>query len=160
MKDGLKIRGHIRVEKYATGVVPEKGKPCEVIECENLFLTTGSNEIWELVIGGSANHYNNGAAQIGIGEDKATAPAAAQTDLQGSSKTYKGMDATFPNTSGGSMALKATFGSSDANYEWGEFVVKNAVSAICLNRSTNSGAGWGTKTVGTTWVVTATLSIA
>jgi len=160
-KETLRLKGHVKVQKYAGGVVPGEGEPYEVIEGENLFLTVGINELWSLLTGGSANHFDNTNAQIGIGNDKTTAPAASQTDLQGASKTYKAMDTSYPTTpSNGQVQFKSTFGSSDANYEWGEFAVKQSVSAKCLNRSTNSGAGWGTKATGTTWTITVTLSIA
>ncbi len=156
MKDGLRIKGRIIVEKFKEG----EDRPYEVIETENLFLTAGVNEIWSLVTGASANYFDNTNAQIGIGDDKTTAPDASQTDLQGLNKTYKAMEVGYPSSpANGEVQFKAVFGSTDANYEWGEFVIKHAVSGVCLNRSTNNGAGWGIKTSGTTWTVTATLSI-
>jgi hypothetical protein len=162
MHDNITLKGRIRVQKFAPGTDPHRDAPAEVIECENLFLTSGINELWSLVVGASANHFDNASVQIGIGDDKATAPADSQTDLQASTnKTYQGMDSGYPATpSNKEVQFKATFGSGAANYEWGEFVVRNATSGISLNRSTNGGAGWGTKTSGTTWVVTATLGIA
>lgn len=157
----FKVKGIIKVEKYAEGVDPKTGKPYQTLVCENLFLTTGINEIWELVTGESANHFSNSLATIGVGDDS-TSPAAAQTDLLASTnKTYVGMEATYPTTpTSGQVQFKASFGSGSANYAWNEMVVRNSTSVICINRSTNSGAGWGTKTVGSTWDATVTLSIA
>jgi len=160
LKDGIRLIGRIKIEKFSPGVDPQSGKPYEVIESTNLFLTAGINEIWSLVTGASTNHFDNTSAQIGIGNDKTTAPAAGQTDLQGTQKTYKSMDAGYPTTpANGEVQFKATFGPNDANYEWGEFVIKHATSGICINRSTNNGNGWGTKNSGETWTVTAKLSI-
>ena len=161
--DFARLKGHIKVEKFAEGVDPRspESKPYEVIEGTNLFLTVGINEIWDLMTGASANHFNNTDSRIGIGNDKATAPADTQTDLIGASKTYKAMDATFPTAaSNKQLQFKSVFGSSDANYEWGEMCVKHNVSLKVINRSTNAGAGWGTKTVGTSWTITVTLSLA
>lgn len=161
MKESGKSVGKITVIKYNNDEDYRVGKVAEKIVCNNLFLTAGMNELWELVTGESANHFDNTNARIGIGDDKTTAPAYGQTDLQAATnKTYKAMDATYPTTPANrTQVFKSTFGSSDANYEWGEFVIKNNVSGICLNRSTNSGAGWGTKTAGTTWEIYADLTI-
>lgn len=136
--------------------------PYESSEGHNLGLTSGLNEMWDLIAGASANHFDNTNARIGIGDDKTTAPADTQTDLQAASnKTYKAMDAGYPTAAATKqLVFKSTFTTSDANYEWGEFVIKQNVSGKCLNRSTNGGAGWGTKTSSDTWVATATLSLA
>lgn len=148
--------GHIRVEKYRQGAV----KPYEVIECTNVFLSSGINELWSLVIGDSANHFDNTNARIGIGSDKSTTPVNTQTDLQGASKTYKAIETGYPTTPKyREVKFKSSFGSSDANYEWGELVVKNNISGISFNRTTNNGAGWGTKGSGETWNVIVTLKI-
>jgi hypothetical protein len=149
----IAVRGHILVEKF-----DEEGMPCGQAEGENLFLTAGINELWSLVIGASSNHFDNTNARIGIG-DSSTAAAAGQTDLQAASnKTYKAMDASYPNTpAAGAVQFKATFGSAEANYAWQEFVVKQNTSAICIDRGV---ASLGTKAAGTTWVVTVTLTIA
>jgi hypothetical protein len=151
----LTLRGRIKVEKFLEG----QDTPYEVLECENMFLTAGINEIWKLATGQDSNVYDNTHAQIGVGE--AATPAAGQTDLQASTnKTYKAMNANYPNVpSGGVITFQATFGTGDANYVWNEFVIKHSSSGICLNRSTNGGNGFGTKSSGSSWVVTATLTI-
>lgn len=149
----IAVRGHILVEKFdAAGALYDKA------EGENIFLTAGINELWGLVTGASANHFDNTNARIGIG-DSNTAAAAGQTDLQAATnKTYKAMDATYPTAaSAGAQQFKATFGTSDANYAWQEFVVKQNTSGICIDRGVSS---LGTKAAGTTWVVTVTLTIA
>ena len=152
MNDSIKIRGHIRIEKFDAA-----GKFVGEVEAENIFLTAGINELWKLVIGSSANTFTNAQAQIGIG-DSATASTAGMTDLQAAvNKTYKAMDATFPTApSAGAVQFKSTFASADANYVWSEFVVRQATSVICLDRGTGV---FGTKASGTTWVATVTLTI-
>jgi len=153
LKDTLKVKGHLLIEKFdADGNLYEK------TEAENIFLTTGINEIWKLVTGQSANTFNNAQAQIGIG-DSATASAAGQTDLQASTnKTYKAMNANYPTVpSAGAVQFQATFASGDANYVWNEFVVKQGTSAICIDRGVST---MGTKAAGTSWTATVTLSIA
>ncbi len=156
IKTGLSFRGRIRVEKFAEGA----SSPWEVVEAENLGLTAGINEILKLATGQGGTTFTNTTAEVGIG-DSNTAPSAAQTDLQApTNKTYKPMSAGYPTApSGGQVQFQATFGSADANYAWNEFVIKNSTSGICINRSTNSGAGFGTKVSGTTWTATATITI-
>ncbi len=160
VKNGLSFTGLITVEKFACGGDPGKGRPYEVVEGHNIGLTTGLNELWNLGTGQGGTAFTNTNVQVGIG-DSNTAPAAGQTDLQAAAnKTYKPMNAGYPTApSGGQVQFQATFGSADANYAWNEFVIKNSTSGICLNRSTNGGAGFGTKVAGTTWVVTATLTL-
>jgi hypothetical protein len=150
--DAGRVKGHLLVEKYDA-----QGRHTGNAEVTNLFLTVGINELWKLFSGQSANTFNNANAQIGIG-DSSTAASAGQTDLQAATnKTYKAQDASFPSVpASGQIQYKSTFGSSDANYVWNEFVLKHSGSAICLDRGVSS---MGTKASGTTWVVTLTLTI-
>jgi hypothetical protein len=153
LKDTLRVRGHLRVEKFDA-----EGKLYDVAEAENIFLTAGINEIWKLVTGQSANTFTNAQAQIGIG-DSSTAAAAGQTDLlAATNKTYKAMNGSFPTVpSAGAVQFQATFASADANYAWQEFVVKQGTSSICIDRGV---AAMGTKASGTSWTATVTLTIA
>ena len=153
LNDTLRVRGHIRIDKYAAD-----GHLYGVTEAENIFLTAGINEIWSLVTGQSANTFTNAQALIGIGDSSAAA-TAGQTDLQAATnKTYSVQNGGFPTApSAGAVQFQATFGSADANYAWAEFVVKQAASAICIDRGVSA---MGTKAAGTTWTVTVTLSIA
>ena len=153
LQDILRVRGHLRIEKRDAA-----GRLYEVTEADNIFLTTGINEIWKLVTGQSANTFTNGQALIGIG-DSATAASAGQTDLQAATnKTYKAMQASYPSVpSAGAVQFQSIFASGDANYVWNEFVVKQNTSSICIDRGVSS---MGTKASGTSWTVTVTLSIA
>jgi hypothetical protein len=69
-----------------------------------------------------------------------------------SNKTFKAMDATYPQRSGQTAEWRATFGSSEANYAWEEYTVVNASddSGVNLNRKI---ASKGTKSSGETWVL-------
>jgi hypothetical protein len=122
-------------------------QPYEVIEGEgNCLLNSGIDEMWDLITGDSANHYDNSNAQIGVG-DSSTAADPSQTDLQAASnKTYKGMESGFPTSTTQKATFKSSFGDSDANYAWEEWVVKQSTSAVCLNRKVES---LGTKSGGT-----------
>lgn len=154
-----------RLSKYRQDIEPYRGredefyqlsKPYEVIEGEgNCLLNSGIDEIWDLVTGASANHYDNTNAQIGVG-DSNTAADPTQTDLQAATnKTYKGMEAGYPTSTSQKVTFKASFGSTEANYAWEEWVVKHSTSAICLNRKVES---LGTKSTGT-WTLEVEISL-
>ena len=113
----------------------------------NCLLNSGIDEIWDLVCGDSANHFDNAGAQIGVGDSDAAA-VPAQTDLQAAvNKAYKSMDAGYPATAGQKATFKASFGAGEANYAWNEWVVKQSTSGKCLNRraenlGVKSGGTW------------------
>jgi len=145
-----------RLSKYHEDIEPYRGRedefhqlftPYEFMEGEgNCLLNTGIDEMWDLVTGVSANHYDNSNAQIGVG-DSSTAADPSQTDLQAATnKTYKGMESGYPTSTNQKATFKASFGASDANYAWNEWVVKQSTSAKCLNRKVES---LGTKSGGT-----------
>ncbi len=157
-----------KLSKYHQDIEPYRGredefhqlfKPYEVIEGEgNCLLNTGIDEIWDLVTGavsGASHIFDNAAAQIGVG-DSSTAADATQTDLQAATnKTYKGMESGYPTSTSQKATFKASFGSSEANYAWEEWVVKQSTSAICLNRKVES---LGTKSTGT-WTLEVEISL-
>lgn len=124
----------------------------------NLLLNEGINAVWTLVAGGSETAYNNANAEIGVG-DSTTAESATQTDLQAATnKLFKAMDSGYP-TYGTSQKItfRATFGSSEANYAWQEFSVRNGNTANKnLNRKVSNQ---GTKTSGQTWQVTLEITL-
>ena len=157
-----------RLSKYHQDIAPYRGRedefhrlfqPYEVIEGEgNCLLNGGIDEIWDMVTGavsGADHIYDNTAAQIGVG-DSNTAAAASQTDLQAATnKTYKGMESSYPTSATQKATFKASFGDSDANYAWEEWVVKQSTSGICLNRKVES---LGTKSTGT-WTLEVEISL-
>jgi hypothetical protein len=157
-----------RLSKYHQDIEPYRGQedefhqlfqPYEVIEGEgNCLLNTGIDEIWDLVTGavsGASHIFDNAAAQIGVG-DSNTAADATQTDLQAATnKTYKGMESGYPTSASQKATFKASFSSSEANYAWEEWVVKQSTSSICLNRKVES---LGTKSTGT-WTLEVEISL-
>lgn len=137
----------------------ERFQPYEVIEGEgNCLLNSGINEMWDLITGevsGSDHIFDNAAAQIGVG-DSSTAADPSQTDLQATTnKTYKGMEDGYPTSTSQKATFKASFGDSEANYAWNEWVVKQATSEICLNRKVES---LGTKSSGT-WTLEVSITL-
>jgi len=157
-----------KLSRYHQDIEPYRGredefhqlfKPYEVIEGEgNCLLNTGIDEIWDLVTGavsGASHIFDNAAAQIGVG-DSNTAADATQTDLQAATnKTYKGMESGYPTSTSQKATFKASFGPSEANYAWEEWVVKQSTSSICLNRKVES---LGTKSTGT-WTLEVEISL-
>jgi hypothetical protein len=144
--------GIFQVDKFND----DKSELLDTVRGHNVFLTTGITELWKLVYGNVANHFDNTNARIGVGTST-TAPAAAQTDII-TAGVYKAMNASYPQMSGKDILFQSDFLTGEANQAWAEMVVKQNTSAVCLNRSTNGGSGWGTKASGT-WTITATLSI-
>jgi hypothetical protein len=126
------------IRKYADEKAHQAGIPYEVRRYPgNLLLNEGINAMWTLICGGAGTAFNNANAYIGVGDDN-TAAAAAQTGLQASTnKLYKAMDVSFPTFGTAQKATwQATFGASDANWQWREFTVANGNSnaADNLNR--------------------------
>ena len=154
-----------RLSKYQEDIEPYRGKedefhrlftPGEVIEGEgNCLLNSGIDEMWDLIIGDSANHFTSATAQVGVG-DSSTAAAPTQTDLQAAAnKTYKGMESGYPTSASQKATFKASFGDSEANYAWNEWVVRQSSSGKCLNRKAES---LGTKTGGT-WTLEVNITL-
>jgi hypothetical protein len=119
----------------------------------NLGLQEGRAELIDIICGlGTPTKWDNTNARLGVG-DSNTAPADTQTGLQAATnKTFKAMDATYPQRSAQTAEWRSTFGSSDANYSWQEYTVVNAAddSGKNLNRCT---ADKGTKASGESWVL-------
>lgn len=154
-----------RLSKYREDIEPYRGreaefhesfKPYELIEGEgNCLLNSGIDEMWDLIVGDSANHFNNTNARIGVG-DSSTAANPTQTDLQAATnKTYKGMESGYPTSTSQKATFKASFGDAEANYAWNEWVVKQATSGKCLNRKVES---LGTKSSGT-WTLEVSITL-
>jgi|Deesub1362A_J573_1020465.scaffolds.fasta_scaffold00761_35 hypothetical protein len=66
----------------------------EEIFADNILLNEGINEIWNLVIGASANHFDNANAQIGVGDGGLTALTGTLTFTNGSA-TVTGTGTAF-----------------------------------------------------------------
>lgn len=177
--EGVRWIARVRLEKREgdwsgdeidAGLAP---LPFDVVDREgNLLVIGGASALWEALIGngtGTAGQpltfFNNGNAYIGVG-DSSTAAADTQTDLQAATNKLRvGMDSTYPQhtdstgTSGSkSISFRATFGSAQANFAWNEWAILNGSSGgRMLNRKAES---FGTKSAGSTWTLTVTLSLA
>jgi len=124
----------------------------------NLFLAEGINTIWIAISGGVFTPFDSANAHIGVGDGTA-APDYAQTGLLGTNKYYKSMDVGYPTFGTDRKATyRSTFGGTDANFAWNEWTVANGNSdaAINMNRKVES---LGTKTPGSTWILTVELII-
>jgi hypothetical protein len=130
-----------------------------MVEEGNIALYEGLYLLCGLISGidTSSAKWDSSNAYLGVGDSNA-AESASQTGLQGSNKTYKGMDANYPQRAAGESASeqyvewRATFGADEANYAWNEFTVANGNSdaAKNLNRKVTSK---GTKASGETWTL-------
>ena len=148
--------GDWTADQINAGIAPA---PYETVEVEgNLLMTAGATILWNLLIGAGGTVFSNANAYIGVG-DSTTAASAGQTDLQAATnKLRKAMDATYPQVSTNTCVFRSTFGTSDANYAWAEWAVFNAsTSGTMLNRKVEA---LGTKSAGSTWTLTLTLSLA
>lgn len=119
----------------------------------NLALNEGIAELIDLICGlGTPTKWDNSNARLGVG-DSNTAADAAQTGLQAATnKTFKAMDATWPQRTNQTVEWRATFGSAEANYNWQEYTVVNANSDTGKNLN-RKVADKGTKVSGETWTL-------
>lgn len=131
--------------------------PFEVVERDgNILVTAGIDELIDLLIGGTAQEFDNSNAYIGVG-DSSTAAAVGQTDLQAATnKLRKAMNGSYPAKTAPAVDFQSTFGSSEANFAWAEIATFNASSSgTMLNRVVQS---LGTKASGATWTLTETIT--
>jgi hypothetical protein len=119
----------------------------------NLALNEGLGELIDLICGlGSPTKWDNTNARLGVG-DSNTASDPAQTGLQATTnKAFKAMDDTWPQRVNQTVEWRATFGSTEANYNWQEYTVVNANNDTGknLNRKVSDK---GTKASGETWTL-------
>jgi hypothetical protein len=138
--------------------IKEKGiKPYETIERQfNCLLNEGIGNLIDLICGlGTPTAWNNANARIGVGND-ATAPAATQTGLLGTSKLYKAMNAGYPQKSVQQSIFQSDFISGEAEWAWLEEAIDNgSVALIDLCRQNTS---LGTKPSGQTWRLSGTIT--
>jgi hypothetical protein len=153
IKDKCQYKGIITCQKYREGD-PE---PYEVLNSENIWLTTGWTELLKIITGQSDSVFNATNALIGVGTSATTA-TAIQTDLIGTSTKYKGMESGYPTVpTSGTVLFKSKFLTSEANFAHNELVVKNNDSGVCWNRD---ATGWGTKDSTEIWYYTVCFGVA
>ncbi len=119
---------------------------------DNVALNEGLCELIDMICGlGTPTKWDNANARLGVGNSN-TAAQATDTSLLGASKTFKVMDATYPQRSNQTAEWRATFGSAEANYAWEEYTVVNAAddAGKNLNRKVESK---GSKSSGETWTL-------
>ena len=124
----------------------------------NVLLNEGITLMLNLLAGLGGTAFSNAATYLGVGEST-TAAAASQTGLSGATKTYKAMEATYPQVSGQTITFRSVFGSTDANNVWQEFTVVNASSdtGTNLNRKVDNQ---GTKVAGQVWTLDLAITFA
>lgn len=139
----------------------------------NLLLNGGASVIWQRLktkkpstssTGAALQGYSTDNARIGVGNSTATA-AVTQTDLQGASKRYNGMQSGYPSHTDGTSSsgarqilYRALYTTAQANFAWQEWGLFNSTGANkrMLNRKVQS---LGTKTSSAQWTFTVTLSL-
>jgi hypothetical protein len=119
--------------------------------------TAGRNFIATAIVNsGPPTFFTNANAHLGAGDGN-TAFAAGQTDLQGTNKTRKAMEATYPSLATNVITFRSVFATGDANYAWEEWAVFNASSAgTMLCRKVEA---LGTKTSAQSWQLTADITV-
>jgi hypothetical protein len=117
--------------------------PYEIVTGEgNVLITTGVNTMLNALIGTAITAYSNANCRLGVG-DSATAPTAADTDLNATNV----------------MTIQATFATGAANYswlEWGTFNTASAGSGMLNHANPNLG----TKTSAAAWALKVTITVA
>jgi hypothetical protein len=150
-REGIAWLPKVTIEKWADSDAHDRGDaPDAVEEYEG-----------NLLMGNGGQAFDATHSRIGVG-DGAAAESAAQTDLQGTNKFFKLVDATFPSVSTSTATWKSTFGSSQGNFTWAEWGIDvgtvdgATVTAPLLNRKVQS---MGAKSSGT-WSITVAISVA
>lgn len=113
-------------------------------------LTTAGINFLAGITAGSGTHFSSANARLGVGNSSG-AFAINQTDLQGTSKLRKGMDAGYPIIAAPKLTFRSTFAQNEANFPWNEWGIFNAATGgVMLNRVVESN---GTKQNNQTWVL-------
>jgi hypothetical protein len=147
------------------GMTPEDGSAQD----GNLLTTAGLTRLMSLLNGAGGQALTNTAVRLGTGNGGGTA-AVGDTDLSAAAgstnRWFQVMDATFPSVAANVLTARGTFASADGNYAWSEWGLDvgtptvtsgNTVAALLFNHKT--AAALGTKTAGSSWVLTVTITI-
>lgn len=121
-------------------------------------VNAGRDHLANAAIGVAVTAFNNANARIGVGNSTTNTTPLTYTDLQGASKTRKGMDAGYPtNSTANILIFRSTFDTGEANHAWDEFGIFNAGSGgTMLCRKVQA---LGTKTSAESWQITATITV-
>jgi hypothetical protein len=145
-------------------------RPDDAVEwAGNLLTTAGLTRLMTLLNGAGGQAMTNTATRLVTGNGVGTA-AVGDTDVSAAAgsanRWFQIMDATFPSAATNVLTLKSTFASADGNYTWNEWgsdigtptVSSSAVvGATLVNHKTS--AALGTKASGSSWALTATITI-
>jgi hypothetical protein len=116
----------------------------------------GRDLIAAALVGDSYVAYDAANAHIGVG-DGVDVFAPADTDLSGTMKLRKAMEAAYPTRAVNVLTFRSLFLTTEANFAWNEWGVFNAAAAgEMLNRKVES---LGTKTSTQSWQLTVQLTV-
>ena len=119
--------------------------------------TAGAQFIAKAVTGlNSPTLFSASNFYLGVG-DSSTAFAIAQTDLQAASNKLRKL-VTSVSESAGVITAVASYGTSEANFEWYEWGSFNASSGGTMYQRKVESPSLGTKTSAQVWTLTATLT--
>jgi hypothetical protein len=124
---------------------PRRSKPFDVVEGDNLLLTTGGTLLMDRLTGVTSTALDATNARIAVG-DSTTAASASQTDLQAATNKFRQVVDAAPNRSGATTQWVCTYGLAVANFPWNECGLANAASGanlvnrIVQNMGTKSGS--------------------
>ena len=124
----------------------------EVSWKHNVGLNEGLQELIDIICGlGTPTTWANANASLGVG-NSSTSAVATQTGLQGASKAYATVDASYPTRVNQTAEWRATFGAGVGSFAWEEYTVINGAddTAKNLNRCLSDK---GTKDAGDSWVL-------
>lgn len=126
----------------------------------NIITNGGANEMLKLIFGvPGTKPFNYANTRIMVGSDD-TAEAVTQTGLVATAPNIASaqLASGYPQITGRSVVLAASFGANEANFPWKEISVVNGTGAdaIALNRQVD--ASIGTKS-GDVWTVETTISV-
>ena len=124
----------------------------EVTWENNVALNEGLGELIDIICGlGAPTLWDNANGYLGVGNSDSVA-LAAQTGLQGASKAFAEIDASYPVRADQQAEWRATFGAAEGNFHWQEYTVVNALddTGKNLNRCTSDK---GTKTASESWTL-------
>jgi hypothetical protein len=149
------MRGVFVIEKYRDAQARE---PYEIVRSTNAFTTVGLEWMWRMMLGELRDADGTltdqlASARIVVG-DGSREFAAGDERLAGEHTDQATLDQP-PVIDGASITMRATFGESDAIFDWQERGVVTA-QGVLLDRSVADG---GRKVLGSVWQVAATLTL-
>jgi hypothetical protein len=164
LKEKGKWMAKWKINKWLDEATWKNGdSPAEVVDIEgNALENSGINELWTILCDApSTQAFDAANSYLGVGESS-DGFDAADTNLQGASLVWVGMDGGFPTFGTSQKATwQATFTGLVANQVWAEFAVANAAdggatTGVILNRKVSAQ---GTKTAGQVWQLTLEISL-